>query len=390
MALAVLDLDFLDLPESLPGIEGRAGAVVLLRIAGRPCGQAILSSVPEEMARPLRERLLMAADSGFWEAWLRHRLGIAPQPIPPASANVTVLICTRDRTDDLRLCLERLMAMPDDGQSILVVDNAPATEATAELIAGFPTVRYLREPRPGLDVARNSGIRAATGEIVAMIDDDAVPDRLWLRTLVRNFDDPTVLAATGLTMALELETEAQIAFQRVGGFARGFKRVVYDAATCDPFKAWHAGAGVNMAMRRCVVEKVGRFDEALDAGTASLAGGDTDMMRRILSAGYRIVYDPEAVNWHRHRRTMPELERQIYGYEAAAFAILSKALLFERNASALMQMFSWLRWQVPAVIRSLRRPPKTASFNVALTQARGALAGPGRYLQARRRLSNGR
>lgn len=267
MALAVLDLDFLDLPETLPAMEGHSGAVVLLRIAGRPCGQAILSFAPDEVGRPLRERLMAAADSGFWEAWLRHKLGIVPEPIPPARTSVTVLICTRDRTDDLRLCLERLMAMPDDGQSILVVDNAPATEATAELVARFPSVRYLREPRPGLDVARNSGIRMATGEIVAMIDDDAVPDPLWLRTLVRNFDDPLVLAAGGLTMAVELETEAQIAFQRVGGFARGFKRLVYDAATCDPFKAWHAGAGVNLALRRCVVEKVGGFDEALDAGT---------------------------------------------------------------------------------------------------------------------------
>ena len=106
------------------------------------------------------------------------------------------------------------------------------------------------------------------------------------------------MAAGGLTMAMELETDAQIEFQRVGGFGRGFKRVVYDDSNCNAFQAWCAGAGVNMALRRRIVDEIGWFDEALDAGTKSLAGGDADYFRRIVRAGWRIAYDPEALNWH--------------------------------------------------------------------------------------------
>jgi GT2 family glycosyltransferase len=383
MALAVLDLDITDLPDTLEGVEGRDGAVVLLRIAGVPSGQAVIA-LPLREATPLREVLLANADSAFWESWLRYELGLptdAPQPASLPTA--TVAICTRDRTEDLACCLEGLMAMPGE-TSILVIDNAPSDDGTRDLVLRYPTVRYIRENRPGLDNARNTALANITTEIVAFIDDDAAPDRLWLATLLRNFEDPMVLAATGLTLAMELESDAQIAFQRVGGFSRGFKRVVHDALNCDPFRAWHAGAGVNMALRRSVLDLVGPFDPALDAGTRALAGGDTDLFRRILRKGYRIAYDPQALNWHRHRRSMKELEQQVFGYEAAAFAVYTKALLFEGDLRALTSIAKWLRRQIPEVIRSRRRPFGEMPFNVAATQARGAWSGPRRYLQARR------
>lgn len=392
MALAVLDLDVLDLPDILPVAPHHEGAHVLLRIGGRPVGQAVIALHGDDAAAPLSERLFRHADSAFWEAWLRHQLGVAPSTtfVPDAALpSVTIVICTRDRTEDLLRCLTDLLSMPDEGQDILVVDNAPSNDGTRDLVAGFPTVRYVREARPGLDVARNTALRAVERDILAFIDDDAAPDRLWLHRLRRNFGDPLVLAATGLTLALELETDAQVAFQRVGGFSRGMKRTVYEATNCNPFHGWHAGAGVNMAIRRSIVENIGFFDEALDAGTLSLAGGDTDMCRRILEGGYRILYDPQAVNWHRHRRTMEELKTQIYGYEAAAFAILTKALLFERNPAALAELARWLRYQIPAVARSMRRGRHDAPFNVAWAQACGAMSGPGRYLKARRKLRHG-
>ncbi len=389
MPLAVLDLDITDLPDRLEGVEGCAGAVVLLRIEGRPCGQAVLGRMLADDATPLRERLLAAADSAFWEAWLRHGLGLpVDAPCPPSLPQATVAICTRDRTEDLEKCLEGLMAMPGE-TAIVVIDNAPSTEDTRELVARYPTVRYVREPRPGLDNARNTALAAIETEVIAFIDDDAAPDRLWFATLLRNFEDPMVLAATGLTMAMELDSDAQIAFQRVGGFSRGFKRVVHDASSCDPFQAWHAGAGVNMALRRSVVDLVGGFDPALDAGTRALAGGDTDLFRRILRKGYRIAYDPQALNWHRHRRSMAELEQQVFGYEAAAFAVYTKALLFERDFRTLISVGKWLRRQIPEVIRSRNRPSGDLPFNVAATQARGARSGAGRYLQARRRAARG-
>lgn len=390
MAFAVLDLDIDHLPERIDSEPGQEGAVVLLRIDGQPCGQAVLWHRAADRALPLRERLLRNANSSFWERWTERALGVShPDPVPVALPSATVVICTRERPEDLERCLAGLVAMPDD-PDILVIDNAPATDATRMVVERFPTVRYLLEPRPGLDYARNTAMETVTAEIVAFTDDDAVPDRLWLRTLLRNFEDPMVMAAGGLTMALELDTEAQIHFQRMGGFGRGFKRIVHDGVSTDPFESWKAGAGVNIAVRRSAAEAIGLFDLALGAGTRAMAGDETDLFRRLLAAGYRIAYDPQALNWHRHRRTMDELQRQIYGYECGSFAILTKALLFEANPRALAHMARWMRANLPVLARSFRRSRRgPLPFNVSLTQARGALIGPVRYLQARRKVRHG-
>ena len=387
MALEVLDLDFAALPERLDPQPGYEGACVLLRIDGRPRGQAILSYDKFDPEAPLDRQLAEAANSSFWESWLARELGVVedePGCAPEALPSASVAICTRERPDDLEKCLQGLQAMSVVPE-ILVVDNAPATEATRAVVERHPAVRYVVEPRKGLNFARNTAIEHARGEIVVFIDDDAVPDREWFANLVRNFDDPLVMAATGLTMALELESEAQIAFQRLGGFGRGFKRVVHDAIKIEPFEGWIAGAGVNLALRRSAVDLVGPFDPALDAGTASRAGGDTDYFRRLLSAGYKIVYDPHALNWHRHRRSMEELEQQIHGYECGYFAILTKALLFERNPRAVTTLARWLRHQIPAVLRARRRSADyKVPFRIPIAQAVGACSGPGGYLRARR------
>lgn len=384
MAIAVLDLDIDDLPPRLDDLPGYGHALVLLRVSGCPCGQALIP-LDKGGTERLQERLLENADSAFWEAWLRRRLGVkAPEAAPPFTLSVTIAVCTRDRTEDLERCISALLAMPDDGQEILIVDNAPSTEDTRALVSRFPSIRYVRESRPGLDVARNCALREASGEVIAFTDDDAAPDRLWLRGLLRNFTDPLVLAATGPTMPLELETAAQIDFQRYGGFLRGFKRAVYDAGNDDPLVAWHAGAGVNMALKRCAVDAVGPFDEALDAGTRSQAGGDSDMFRRILNAGYRIAYDPQALNWHRHRRSQAELIRQLQGYEVAASAQLYKALVHERNYGSLGAFAWWVMREGRGLTRSILRMRGAAPLALAAARFRGGLTGPGAYRSARR------
>ncbi|MCA1627002.1 MAG: glycoside hydrolase family 2, partial [Acidobacteria bacterium] len=97
---------------------------------------------------------------------------------------------------------------------------------------------------------------------------------------------------------------------------------------------------VNMALRRSAVEQVGFFDEALDAGTPARSGGDNEMFTRILLAGYRIVYEPAALNCHRHRRTWEELRAAIYGYGVGVYAAWTRSLLVEGELSALKVAFN--------------------------------------------------
>jgi glycosyltransferase involved in cell wall biosynthesis len=302
---------------------------------------------------------------------------------PPTA---TVAVCTRDRPDDLDRCLRALGRLPDDGQEILVIDNCSAGDATRRVVerhAGVRDIRYVREERPGLDVARNRALREARHEIVAFTDDDAIPDPSWLRALRRNFGDPRTLCVTGLTMPLELETEAQEWFERTNSFGRGFTRVVYDGARRNPLPVGQIGAGANMALRRSVLALVGPFDEALDAGTPTCSGGDHDMFARILAAGYTIVYEPEALSWHRHRRDWDALRRTVYGYGVGVYAYLTRHVL-AREFQAPRIAVAWSRWQLRQLLRSLFRWPGSVPLDLVLAELRGCAAGPRAYLASRR------
>ena len=382
MPTAVLDIEFTQLPQEITGLDSYQQALILIRLRGRPVGQALLPVMAGRVGgNNLLGALMCSADSGFWEQWLRDYLGLREHQkwdTPPFQA--TVAICTRDRPEDLRRCLDALMKLPDDGQEFLVIDNCPSTEATHRLVRSYKYVRYVRENRPGLDIARNRALREASHDIVAFTDDDASPDPGWLRALLRNFTNQRVLCVTGLTMPLELETASQEEFQRFGGFGRGFKRMVYDGAHHNPLEGWEAGAGVNMALHRRVLEHIGFFDELLDVGTRVGGGGDSDMFRRILAAGYCIVYDPDALNWHKHRRHWHELRRQLYGYESAAFAIWTRNFLFEGEFQALKQAWDWF-WRELRVLRlAFFRRPGSTSIDLVLARFRGALWGPWAYL----------
>lgn len=239
---------------------------------------------------------------------------------------ISVVVCTRDRPEALARCLDALQELDPAPLEILVVDNAPATDATERLVASRPTVRYVREPRPGLDIARNTGIRHSTGALVAFTDDDVIVHPNWLAGLRRAFEHKDVAAVTGLVLPAELETEAQIIFETHWGFNRGYRVRIFDA---DYFArtrgwgvpVWEIGAGANMAFRREVFDRVGGFDERLDVGAAGCSG-DSEMWYRVLEAGYTCRYEPTAVVHHLHRRSLEGLQRQLFYYMRGHVAAL--------------------------------------------------------------------
>src|SRR5699024_2962213 len=105
-------------------------------------------------------------------------------PSAVAAPRISVAVCTRDRTSDLASCLEALTRLDPPPFEIVVVDNAPSSDATFQLVRErFPDVYYVCEPRPGLDHARNRAVDETEGEIIAFTDDDAVVDRDWLQAL---------------------------------------------------------------------------------------------------------------------------------------------------------------------------------------------------------------
>ena len=226
--------------------------------------------------------------------------GKTRRPTSTASAPlVTVAVCTRDRAGDLAACLDSLVSLDYPNVDRLVVDNDPPDDSTERFVGDrFPSVRYVREPRPGLDWARNRAILECRGELLAFTDDDVVVDPGWVTALVEIFNaDPGVMAVTGLVIPHELVTDAQRLFETYGGFGRGFARRWYRAPAGRSIAMPYAGSGkfgtgANMAYRRTLFDHVGGFDPALDVGTCTNGGGDLEMFFRVLKAGHTLVYAP--------------------------------------------------------------------------------------------------
>lgn len=387
MPSLIVDRELAELDQEIVLPAGYETAYVVVRFQHRPIGRIWIEG---ENGRISVSRLQRAAarqlGQPLWDACLDQYLSSSPSlayPLPPAPL-ATVAICTRNRTDDLSRTLAGLLQLPQDGQEMLVIDNCPSDESTRHLVNQYPQVRYIHEKRPGLNIARNRALREARYDLVAFTDDDAVPEPEWLRALLRNFNDDCVACTTGLTLPLELETSAQECFERYSPFQRGFQRRLFDLSQMHPLLAGRAGAGANMALRRSALADLGLFDEALDAGTPTQSGGDTDMFARILTAGYQIIYEPGAVSWHRHRRTWEELRQVLYGYGVGVYATWTRNLFLDRELFVIILALNWFRQdQLPGLVRSLRHKPQSLPLDLRLAELRGCLAGPWAYIRAR-------
>jgi hypothetical protein len=218
MAIKMLEIEFTEQINPIRGLEKYEGVRILVRYRGRPIGWGYVNNNPwEQTISADRVRQTIVEQMGKTLIQLSLAEQLAPiaefdRELPP----ISVVICTRDRTDLLKGALESLLALDYPNREIIVVDNAPSNNRTTEYVAGLP-VRYVKEERPGLDWARNRGIAEARHEIIAFTDDDARPDRGWLRSIAAGFADPEVMAVSGLVSAAELETLPQEQFELVYG-----------------------------------------------------------------------------------------------------------------------------------------------------------------------------
>lgn len=234
------------------------------------------------------------------------------------AVELSVIVCTRNRSQFIGKCIESLLSLQVQPKEIVIVDNAPSDDRTRDVVATYKGVIYTVEPRPGLDFARNKGIRSATCPLVAFVDDDVKVHKLWAWQVARSFDNPAIAAMTGLVFASQLNSEAQLLFERFWSFNRGFVKKLYDPSFLNgkgktPPDVCEIGAGANMAFRRSVFIDAGMFDERLDAGAAG-CNGDSEMWFRVLLNGNSILYNPLAIVHHEHRHDLTGLKKQIFNY----------------------------------------------------------------------------
>lgn len=225
-------------------------------------------------------------------------------------ADIAVAISTKDRPDALARCLAALWRGSVRPSEIIVVDQSgdDATERVvrAEIAAGLP-IRYEHAEPRGLGASQNVAFARATAPMVAVTDDDCVVDDRWVEMIARTMaTEPTLDAMAGQVLALPAEGD------RSWPVSLRTSTVRADFEGYAP--PWNVGSGNNFAMRRDAFARIGGCDERLGPGSPAKGGVDMDLFYRLLRAGGRMRYEPDAVVHHERQRYAERLARRpMYG-----------------------------------------------------------------------------
>ena len=263
---------------------------------------------------------------------------------PDQKPDLSLIICTRNRCEQLVPCLEAIQRIEFERPwELIVVDNG-SDDATALVVqefieaASFP-VHHVPEPTLGLGNARNAGLAAARGEILAFTDDDCYPTAEFLSRVWSAFRDPSLGYVTGRILLHDL-ADLPLAIQD------------YDVPVTFPGKSFiHPGGvqGANMAFRRDVLRQIGGFDPLFGAGSLFPAE-DLDAANRASGTGWKGQYRPDIVVRHHHGRKASDAARMWKSYGLGIGACYMKLFLQGPERVRLMRFVRWVH-------RRDKRPP---------------------------------
>jgi GT2 family glycosyltransferase len=354
-----------------------------LALRARTAAEATLA---DELSRHA-QRDDLAEQAGTAAAAWADRSACLPEA---CGEGVTVAVCTRDRSEELRLCLAAMSRISYTPLEILVVDNSPADGETLAVVESFaaqdPRIRYTCEPLPGLSRARNHALEHARYDIVAFTDDDTLTDPDWPAALVAAFGtDPQVVCVTGLVASSSLATSSERYFDARYQLHKPFEAKQYDKGYNDvklyPYNAGIFGKGANFAVRKADITGLGGFDPLLGAGSPGRGGEDLDIFLRVILAGWQIRYTPAAVIWHRHRTDADALNAQLFAYGHGLGAFVAKHLPDRHLRRALITSGGRHAYRL---VRQMLRASRASQLGsrgsrLAFNEVRGVAVGAIRY-----------
>jgi glycosyltransferase involved in cell wall biosynthesis len=263
---------------------------------------------------------------------------------------LSVIVCTRNRANAIIPCLDSIAASlakaaPVDAE-IVVIDNG-STNDTSDLVrrwastCAFP-VNLQLEPRKGLSIARNCGIRIARGDLLAWTDDDCRMSESYIKELLRHDAADTELVLRGGRVELGDPGDLPVTIKRIQKRTR-WSRALHSARHEN---IGNCLLGCNMAMRRSIAERLGPFDERFGAGSGIPGGEDIDYTFRAYLAGIVIEAVPDMTVYHHHGRKQAADGAQLFrDYTIGGGALYAKYIF--KNPDLCRQFY----WDVKNSIR---------------------------------------
>jgi len=222
---------------------------------------------------------------------------------------VSVVVASYNGARTLKACLESLVHLRYPDYDVILVDDG-STDATRDIADAYSTVRYIRQPNLGLSAARNTGIEAATGEVVAFTDSDCRADEDWLHYLI---GDLVSGAFAGIGGHNFLPPEDSIVAAAVMVSPGGPSHVMLTDRDAEHVP------GCNMAFFKHALLEIGGFDPVFRR-----AGDDVDVCWRLLERAYKIGFSPAGFVWHYRRSNVGAYLKQQAGYGEAEALLAHK------------------------------------------------------------------
>jgi glycosyltransferase involved in cell wall biosynthesis len=296
---------------------------------------------------------------------------LASNSIQKQDLSVSVVICTRFRQAALQVCLRAIAGSRRRPDELIVVDNSCGDKGTEELAREFSAV-YLIEPAIGLSRARNRGLAASKSQIVAYLDDDALPEQHWLEQVIGPFCDLRVAAVTGSVIVPDSGTCA----------AKLSHPIFLDQTASRWFEIaafGGLGIGTNMALRKSACGAPNFFDERLGRGAPFHGMEEHHAFTKLLALGYGAVYHPAAIVYHSSQNTM-NVEREARCQFAYSMLLFSE--FPEHRKSLLRFLFHRMRRKPLTWERDAPDPGEIISSNWRVLLNAG-LSGSLLYLKTR-------
>ena len=247
---------------------------------------------------------------------VRRAFAAVPFPLDLCWPRISVIICTYNGSRTIGDCLDGLLRLEYSNFEVVVVNDG-STDATAEIVDKYP-VRLISTENRGLSSARNVGLEAATGEIVAYLDDDACPDPHWLTYLAATFIDTTHAAVGGSNIPPPGDGPIADCIANAPG---GPVHVLLSDQEAEHIP------GCNMAFRKADLRAIGGFDPQF-----RVAGDDVDVCWRVQKQGWTVGFNPAAVVWHHRRNSVRAYWKQQLNYGKAE-ALLERKWPDKYNAA---------------------------------------------------------
>ncbi len=232
---------------------------------------------------------------------------------------ISVIVITRDEERNIRECLDSLTSVdyPQDRFEVLVIDSS--TDATPEIVSGYKDVRLVRSEK-GFSQQRNTGIKAASYDILAFVDADGFVSKDWLKAIHNAFQNEKIAAIGGNGFPPPRTRYFGLCVSCIGHPAGG--AIGFDANVTQSEKGVEFVPGCNFAFRRQVLADVGEFDPSFYDG-----GEDIDFSRRLKREGYYIDYIPDLTFYHKPRSTLPEYIKWNIGVGVTKYNLTKSSMI---------------------------------------------------------------